>query len=237
MSNFKNNSKIGITINHLDIVSSSKFKDGKVVKRKANKSIPSGNIHTSLFNLIENPSTSSSSLSFSSSTSQIRKSTRLVPPILPSTSSNIASTSSASGSSVNSLPNISLADIKSEKDILNLTVVKIKEILKFNSIDYKYKDKKKDLVKNLMHSCGLGNQTGDNYDVFSTPMVVSKSAKPRQVNLEETDDYCKICMETKIDCVLPDCGHFCLCFKCGEQLKECPICRISISKVIKIYKS
>jgi hypothetical protein len=46
---------------------------------------------------------------------------------------------------------------------------------------------------------------------------------------------CKVCMENKIDAVIIDCGHACLCRDCGKKIvtQSCPICRKKIVRGIK----
>lgn len=45
---------------------------------------------------------------------------------------------------------------------------------------------------------------------------------------------CKICMERLNKIMLVPCGH-CFCLECSRNLKECPICRSSISSINNIY--
>lgn len=59
--------------------------------------------------------------------------------------------------------------------------------------------------------------------------------KPAQ---EETEpDVCKICYDREINCVFLECGHLCSCVECGRQMKDCPICRRPIARVVEIFKS
>ncbi|KAJ8013984.1 hypothetical protein DPEC_G00035520 [Dallia pectoralis] len=54
-------------------------------------------------------------------------------------------------------------------------------------------------------------------------------------------DECTICYENVVDTVLYACGHMCLCYTCGLKLKMtnacCPICRRTITDIIKTYRS
>ena len=49
---------------------------------------------------------------------------------------------------------------------------------------------------------------------------------------KEDLEICKICMERKIDCVILDCGHLCICKNCAQYLvcPICPICRQHIAR-------
>uniref|UniRef100_A0AAF5PHC6 Neuralized family protein n=3 Tax=Wuchereria bancrofti TaxID=6293 RepID=A0AAF5PHC6_WUCBA len=57
----------------------------------------------------------------------------------------------------------------------------------------------------------------------------------------EVGDECRICMNSKVNCVIYTCGHMSMCFECATETwhlnGECPICRKKIEDVIKIYKS
>ncbi|MCP9265950.1 hypothetical protein DINM_021381 [Dirofilaria immitis] len=56
----------------------------------------------------------------------------------------------------------------------------------------------------------------------------------------EIGDECRICMNSKVNCVIYTCGHMSMCFECATETwhlnGECPICRKKIEDVIKIYK-
>ncbi|CAD8099772.1 unnamed protein product [Paramecium sonneborni] len=54
-----------------------------------------------------------------------------------------------------------------------------------------------------------------------------------KIQREEEKHLCKICFIRQIDSVLMECCHFILCFNCTENLKNCPICRQVITRVIK----
>jgi len=50
---------------------------------------------------------------------------------------------------------------------------------------------------------------------------------------------CVICIDERVDTVLYQCGHMCVCHSCGLRLKmngqNCPMCRASIRDVIRAY--
>lgn len=52
-----------------------------------------------------------------------------------------------------------------------------------------------------------------------------------------SEDVCKICFTERINAVILPCGHFCCCNICGEKVKECPMCRVGISKIQPIFRS
>lgn len=52
------------------------------------------------------------------------------------------------------------------------------------------------------------------------------------------DRICIVCMKNKIDIVIVDCGHICICKSCGriimiEGHKTCPMC---MTKIIKGFQ-
>jgi len=57
-----------------------------------------------------------------------------------------------------------------------------------------------------------------------------------QDNKEDSENECVICLDGKNDHVVVPCGHQCLCKDCGHTVKQCPICRVDIISVMKIFK-
>ncbi len=51
------------------------------------------------------------------------------------------------------------------------------------------------------------------------------------------NQVCVICYESDRDALYLPCKHNTACIKCSKILKECPICRIKIQDLVKIYKS
>jgi len=47
---------------------------------------------------------------------------------------------------------------------------------------------------------------------------------------------CKICFTQESDAAFLPCGHNCCCIECAHKCNQCPICRLHIIEVIKIYK-
>ena len=67
-----------------------------------------------------------------------------------------------------------------------------------------------------------------------------KILKPETVvkvdDIGDDKDICKLCIENKIDCVFIDCGHLMSCLRCSRNLENCPFCRQTIYKTMKVYK-
>lgn len=55
-------------------------------------------------------------------------------------------------------------------------------------------------------------------------------------NLKE-QRLCKICLDDDAGVLFEPCGHICCCSSCGVPLQQCPICRTSITNIIKAYIS
>ncbi|KAL0622764.1 E3 ubiquitin-protein ligase RNF34 [Plecturocebus cupreus] len=58
-----------------------------------------------------------------------------------------------------------------------------------------------------------------------------------QLQDEEDDSLCHICMDAVIDCVLLECGHMVTCTKCGKCMSECPICQEYVVRAVHVFKS
>lgn len=56
---------------------------------------------------------------------------------------------------------------------------------------------------------------------------------------------CTVCLTESADTVLYRCGHLCVCYTCGLQLREgatvqirkCPVCRAPIDDIVRVYRS
>jgi E3 ubiquitin-protein ligase RNF34 len=149
----------------------------------------------------------------------------------------------------------SLSDLKSAEDIDTLSVKQIKEILAYNFVDFRGCFEKSELVAKLkrLYSSHLQNKNIENE--LNDANVIDSKHTGRSVSLEKNQtseptahpsklisslsesEFCKICMDRLIDCVLLECGHMVSCVKCGKQLAECPICRQNVVRCIRVFKS
>ena len=50
-------------------------------------------------------------------------------------------------------------------------------------------------------------------------------------------NLCRICYTNERNIVFLPCGHLETCPTCAKALSSCPVCRASIAKTIKIYRS
>jgi len=58
-------------------------------------------------------------------------------------------------------------------------------------------------------------------------------------NNNNANNECIVCMGEEKDTLFLPCGHYCVCFKCGDEIKkgmkQCPICRSIVQSVTKVY--
>lgn len=66
----------------------------------------------------------------------------------------------------------------------------------------------------------------------TTSVSSGKGKKPDQVFTDETMEDCIVCMEKPKEIVF-NCGHFYACAGCSSEMKQCPICRVTITARIK----
>ena len=46
---------------------------------------------------------------------------------------------------------------------------------------------------------------------------------------------CKICMERDVEVIFYPCKHFVCCASCSAAVKVCPICRVDIESIDKVF--
>ena len=51
------------------------------------------------------------------------------------------------------------------------------------------------------------------------------------------EKLCKICVDNELGVVFLPCGHFVTCTSCAASLQKCPVCRSTISNLVKTYLS
>jgi len=103
--------------------------------------------------------------------------------------------------------------------IEDLSVATLKLILHNNGVDYSDCLEKGELVHKIEKHC---------------PHVIGVTTKSELFNIPE-QEQCIICYDSRIDCVLLECGHLAVCVTCSKNLRECPICRRLISRVVQTF--
>jgi len=74
----------------------------------------------------------------------------------------------------------------------------------------------------------------------SAPVVpVPEPPKPAEPAVDPDSDLgvCIICMEKAREVVNIPCGHLICCNDCGHSTKECPMCRVEVRDVVRVYYS
>ncbi|XP_040576531.1 E3 ubiquitin-protein ligase RNF34 isoform X3 [Lepeophtheirus salmonis] len=146
------------------------------------------------------------------------------PPQETSTNSNLSSTKK--NNVVTSSPKrfshqelVQLSEIETEDDLLELSVKQMKEILALNRVMFKGVIEKEELLKIVRRLWLQDKRNNEDKDTM------------------DDEELCKICMDSKVDCVMLECGHMCTCISCGKVMSECPICRRYVVRVVKIFKA
>jgi hypothetical protein len=52
-----------------------------------------------------------------------------------------------------------------------------------------------------------------------------------------SEDACKVCLDSQANCAFIECGHIVSCLNCAKLLTKCPICRETIKRTLRVYKS
>jgi hypothetical protein len=63
------------------------------------------------------------------------------------------------------------------------------------------------------------------------PLVLAR----RAMKQAESDNKCVICMQQERDSLLLPCRHLCSCSYCGQQISQCPLCRVKIESKMQIF--
>ena len=71
--------------------------------------------------------------------------------------------------------------------------------------------------------------------------IIPESVRP-QISMEcvnSSKNICVVCRHQDAVMAIVPCGHVCLCAECSSSImtndKKCPLCRIAIEKIMKIY--
>ncbi|OXA44310.1 baculoviral IAP repeat-containing protein 7 [Folsomia candida] len=188
------------------------------------------------------PSVSSSSISLppsSSSSSPILPSVILPTPILqnsPSSSSLIPPAGISSPLSLPSTPNKSVAQLSAQ-------------ITEFEMILDQYKVRPGSTnLQNLTQSFTI--PAHNSATTTSLPPPPPRQFPPLTVapplssllagNSESEDDedkQCVVCLERKKTHILIPCGHYAYCDTCAKTLKICALCRVKVTRRVKVFEA
>jgi len=105
------------------------------------------------------------------------------------------------------------------RNLEELNVSSLKLILHNNGVDYSDCIEKSELIRKIEKHC---------------PQVLHVKTKSELFNVPE-QEQCVICYDRRIDAVLLECGHLAVCVVCTKNLRDCPICRRLVSRVVQIF--
>ncbi|CAB4056083.1 RNF34 [Lepeophtheirus salmonis] len=87
---------------------------------------------------------------------------------------------------------VQLSEIETEDDLLELSVKQMKEILALNRVMFKGVIEKEELLKIVRRLWLQDKRNNEDKDTM------------------DDEELCKICMDSKVDCVMLECGHISL---------------------------
>ena len=56
-----------------------------------------------------------------------------------------------------------------------------------------------------------------------------------ETDTAQDENSCCLCYERSMDCVLTPCGHQLCCSECGQQLQNCPLCKVACT-VLRVFR-
>jgi hypothetical protein len=68
--------------------------------------------------------------------------------------------------------------------------------------------------------------------ISSNTPIESSSSVPTS-----SEDTCKVCLDAEANCAFIECGHIVSCLNCAKVLTRCPVCRETIKRTLRVYKS
>jgi len=74
-----------------------------------------------------------------------------------------------------------------------------------------------------------------NYTAKDSSNAPPSSEKDTSADEDDEKGQCVICFENPKDTVLLECAHRCVCSVCSSLIKECPICRQPIVRVVRLF--
>jgi hypothetical protein len=161
-----------------------------------------------------------------------------LPPVVPPTPLT-TSTQQKHESNKASLPNdvLTVRDIiKNNIDPSMLSIKTLKLILSHNKVDYSGILEKSELVEKVEVLCrNVRKEMGNAPTILSRCMLILYL--PDLIEKGNEEDLCRICLDGPLNCLILECAHLATCVDCAKLLKECPICRSHISRIIHVFKA
>ncbi|UJR35369.1 hypothetical protein I4U23_028126 [Adineta vaga] len=97
----------------------------------------------------------------------------------------------------------------------------------------------------LMYSMQMDMQRTLRQEVASSLANASTTTTMISANHPINAGHCTVCLTAIADTVLYRCGHLCVCYTCGLNLREttsttrmkCPICRAPVDDILRVFRS
>nr|XP_044995459.1 E3 ubiquitin-protein ligase RNF34-like [Jaculus jaculus] len=106
----------------------------------------------------------------------------------------------------------SLSDLSSLEEVGAMSISQLKEILARNFVNYSGCCEKWELVEKVNRLCKENEENQKSYGEWL------------QLQEEEDNSLCHICMDAIIDCVLLEFGYTVTCTECSKRMSDCSIC-------------
>lgn len=68
-------------------------------------------------------------------------------------------------------------------------------------------------------------------------VIAARKAQPAPAPSSVTPNACVICLDAPADHLIVPCGHKCGCSDCLSRVDKCPICRIPITKIQRVFEA
>lgn len=114
-----------------------------------------------------------------------------------------------------------------ENELLNVTEDDLKEAGVNKSDDR----------KSILEAFRIYKKTSYEYPSYANAPQVDEegaSAPPIDVNNSYNTSECVICMDQNCQVIFVPCGHYCCCANCSTPLVDCPLCRGTIERKIRV---
>lgn len=85
----------------------------------------------------------------------------------------------------------------------------------------------------------MNSDPNQEYSLKRAIKLLKKQVEEVSSKLKDLQDsnMCVVCCENQINCVVLPCGHKTFCYRCVYQYQDCPVCRTSISRIVRCYEA
>lgn len=83
----------------------------------------------------------------------------------------------------------------------------------------------------------LESSSNSHDEAGSSNRSMSSNVHLDSSSASNSEDACKVCMDAEANCAFIECGHIVSCLNCAKLLTRCPVCRETIKRTLRVYKS